>query len=304
MVRRINQNLSIFLYFTMIPALHGQGHDWWATNVGWDGITHWSEYIRYGAAYMGPNALPVPEIASAFLPDQNSIEIATAGHFMPGDPTLNLKLSASWIPARRICFDLNYIPVEWYRTSHEIKTERHVFHTFYDSRRAMGDLTLATRYQLLLAKRTVIAIRWGFRFPTSTMQGAARYTNAPGYFTDVTISTRTDKPLITAWRFHLMTGFYAWQTNQDEQFQNDAFLTGIGLSKQFHQFQIRSSVRGYFGYLNIGDSPVIADLRSVWQGRQLDYLLALYRGLHDYQYTSIELGIRYRFDDQPKSATP
>ncbi len=278
-----------------VTRCQSQDHYWWAENVGWDGVAHWSEYIQYGTAFMGPNALPVPELTDALLPEQHSIGFTTAGHFMPGDQTTNLKLTATWIPASKISVDLNYIPVEWYQTSHEVKTKRKVFHTFYDSRKASGDLILTSNYQVLNRKNTAIALRWAFRFPTSSMQGAARYTNTPGYFAVLSFSHVLQESINNPLKIHWMSGFYAWQTNQDEQFQNDAFLAGLGLSKQFRKLQVASSIRGYTGYLEIGDSPLIVDTVTTYQLKSTEVSFCIIYGLHDYPFTSIEAGVRFFF---------
>lgn len=278
-----------------VTRCQSQDHYWWAENVGWDGVTHWSEYIQYGTAFMGPNALPVPELKDALLPKQHSIGFTTARHLMPGDQTTNLKLTATWIPASKISIDISYIPVEWYQTSHEVKTERKVFHTFYDSKKASGDLIITSNYQVLDRKNTTIALRWGFRFPTSSMQGAARYTNTPGYYAALSFSQVLQEATNSPLKIHWMGGFYAWQTNQDEQFQNDAFLAGLGLSKHFRKLQLASSIRGYSGYLDIGDSPLIVDTVTTYQLKSKEVSFCIIHGLHDYPFTSIEAGVRLFF---------
>ena len=37
--------------------------DWWNQIHNWDGATPWTQYMTYSHAYLGPNALPIPNVA-------------------------------------------------------------------------------------------------------------------------------------------------------------------------------------------------------------------------------------------------
>lgn len=40
----------------------------WIRNVNWDGYTSWQNYIRRAPAYLGPNALALPESMGGCIP--------------------------------------------------------------------------------------------------------------------------------------------------------------------------------------------------------------------------------------------
>ena len=131
------------------------------------------------------------------------------------------------------------------------------------------------------------------------MQGMARFTDAPGYYFDLSagrdLSFGTKKI-----RFMAMLGFYVWQTNSDTRVQNDAFLFGLGGRYPFGSFILESHVRGYVGYLNHGDHPIVwktqlsRDLgRSHPLGKPIGLEFSYQLGLHDFQYHSFELGVVY-----------
>ncbi|TAE61269.1 MAG: hypothetical protein EAZ89_00720, partial [Bacteroidetes bacterium] len=60
MMKNANHFFWLFLLLGSNMALFAQDAAWWSQTVGWDGVSHWSRYIRTSPAYMGPNALPVP----------------------------------------------------------------------------------------------------------------------------------------------------------------------------------------------------------------------------------------------------
>ena len=93
-----------------------------------------------------------------------------------------------------------------------------------------------------------------------------------------------------------MVGFYAYQTYHDQHRQNDCILFGgsVGLTRD--RWSLRSEVRGYWGYFNTGDRPIVAalearlgELDNHWQ-----WVLKGETGLHDWPYSSGHLGLRRR----------
>ncbi|MCD4745738.1 MAG: hypothetical protein K8R58_05520, partial [Bacteroidales bacterium] len=97
-------------------------------NRNWDGITHWSRYIIMSPKYMGPNALPVPEIRNGLLNDEIEFEISTEYHFMKGDNTYNL-FSKLYFPfaKNKIAVELYGVPVEYYQMDSSLRYERKTF---------------------------------------------------------------------------------------------------------------------------------------------------------------------------------
>lgn len=279
--------LCCFLPF----CAHAQDHTWWAQNVQWDGVSHWLSYLQFSPKFLGPNALPIPDLPSGRAPLQHSLSLEGQSHFQTGDRTFNPVLSAVYaaVPGK-IGFELQFLPIEFFQTSHEVKTIRHVFHTFYHTRHATGDTYLQSYLQLLTHEKDFadLLLRVGYRFPTSNQVGAARFTDTPGYYFDLS----TGIPLSTIIRLQAMTGFYVWQTNDPQHAQNDAFLWGAGCTFSPAVWSLNAHVRSYLGYLKNGDDPIVAALRVSRQSGALSWHLQLQHGLHDYAYTSLLIGIK------------
>lgn len=272
------------------PALRAQDHDWWANNVGWDGKSHWSTYIISQPRYLGPNALPIPSLPNGLLQEKGFLALDGFSHSATGDQTFNPVFTGYVLPAPgKVALELQWIPLEYFSMSHARKTERRVFHLFYDSRWATGDVLLNTYIQLLRRPQSSAdaLLRIGYRFPSSSMLGAARFTDAPGYFFDLSAG----KPLGPNWRLSGMLGFYVWQTNRDDRLQNDAFLFGAGLSHTTPGWEWTASFRGYWGYMGSGDDPMAASLslqrrapgRFAWR-------LGVQQGLLDLRYSTLFVG--------------
>ncbi len=292
MKMRFRWYLSIAFLFLFYYQTLAQGHDWWANNVDWDGSTHWSRYIIASPDLMGPNALPIPDLDDGRIQNEHFFKFSAWAHLSKGDHTFNPRLQFTYaMVPERISFDLFMVPVEYFNMSHEKKTERRTFHVFYDRKLAIGDLYLHTNIQLT-KKKWDSRLRLGFKYASSSMQGMARFTDAPGYYFD--LSAGKDLPLgVRKIRFMIMAGFYVWQTNSDTRFQNDAFLFGLGGRYCLGKFMLESHIRGYAGYLNHGDHPIVWKTQVSRERKPFRFELGYQRGLHDFDYHSLELGAVY-----------
>src|SRR5882672_1911415 len=176
------------LYLFGYGRLGAQTLDWWSANVKWDGVTSWKRYLIFSPGFMGPNALPVPEIGNGSIDSITTVGFAGDFHFSKGDPTQNIKLIGNYCIAKGlISAHISYIPMEWFQTSHDVKGERHVYYQAYNDNHQAGDIYMNVTLQLLNKFRKYIhlAARLGYRFPTGTLTGAARYTDSPGYYFDL-----------------------------------------------------------------------------------------------------------------------
>jgi len=284
--------LVLALFFN--AALSAQNFDWWANLVKWDGVTSWKQYITYSARYMGPNAIPVPSMANGSADSTDQFSIAGVFHFSEGDHAQNLTLSANYCLVKNlISFDAAWIPVEWYQMSHSIKEERHVFSDNYYDRKAKGDVLFNMNIQLLNRWRRYVqlALRAGYRFPTSSGVGAARYTNAPGYYFDLSAG----KFLSASNRLKLtgMLGFYVWQLN--EAGQDDAFMFGAGLEYNHKGWHWEMNGAGYLGYLVNGDRPIVFRSALEKKFNKVTARISFSQGLNDYKYTGLEAGTKFIF---------
>lgn len=285
----------ILLFFFQSLCGQTQTFQQWAQTVNWDGVSHWKKYMIIQPAYMGPNALPVPQLSNGSIDSNFFIGSTINLHFSEGDNTQNVTLYASYCLVKdRIAFDLSWVPYEHYTMSQGIKEKRHVFSHFFYDEQASGEVILNTNIQLFNKWRKHIhtALRLGYRFPTSSGLGSARYSDAPGYYFDLSFG----KPLNANFKFNCMLGFYSWQIQSDEHQQDDAFLFGAGMEWNKNQWRIQTNIAGYLGYLeDNGDKPVVARFGIEKQTRRIGYLFRFQQGLHDFDYTSLEAGIKYFF---------
>jgi hypothetical protein len=304
----MNQILMLLhrLFFVLTVAcctqpIHAQDHAWWAENVGWDGDSHWREYLVYAPRFLGPNALPIPPIAWGRPAEDHAITLSGHHHRAVGDRTWNPGITARYaaVPGR-ITFEACWVPIEYYRTSHEWKTERNVFHIFYEDRTAHGDFHLRTNVRLWeeTPRRPGISLRVGYRLASSNKVGAARFTDAPGYHFALSAGKDLFPSSRIHWRGAVMAGLYVWQTNQPVHVQNDGILAGLGLRAGTDRWTAELVGRGYFGYLNTGDRPVAVSLQlerhwGGWSG-----FVRLQEGFGDLVYAQFSGGVTRRLEDQ------
>jgi hypothetical protein len=302
MIGRITMGFIFLLFYFQVTA---QSDAWWATTVNWDGVSHWSRYMITQPAYQGPNALPVPKIGNGSL--DTSLFLSASGnfHFSKGDQTQNIILAGNYcIVKDRVSVDVSWVPYERYRMDHDTKTERHVFHHFYYDNRASGELHVNTNFQIMNKWRKDIhlVLRAGYRFPCGSGFGTARYTDAPGYYFDLSFG----KPFRgTAVKWIGMLGFYSWQMVSDKHRQNDAILFGTGLEWNPRSFSLQTYVGGYVGYMeDSGDKPVVFRLNTEKKFGNTGLILRFQQGLNDFKYSSAEAGIKFYFPTKLKDVSP
>jgi hypothetical protein len=289
------KSILLIVSLSLGHAVKAQTFDWWAQLVDWDGTTEWPRYIITKPKYLGPNALPVPLITNGTIDSVSSLTLTSNFHFSKGDNTQNLAIYGNYSLVRnKISFDAYWVPFEYFNMSHAIKEERHVFSHFYYYRKAMGDLHLNTNIQLLnkWRKHIHLAMRVGYRFPTSSGLGMARFTDAPGFYFDLSFGKPFDKSPL---KIIGMAGLYVWQTNTDGFRQNDAFLFGSGLEWNRNKWKAQVYGTGYLGYMKNGDKPVMLRAFAERKLKRFSVLFRIQKGLHDFNYTSLEAGVKYNF---------
>ncbi|TMI73466.1 MAG: hypothetical protein E6H09_06840 [Bacteroidetes bacterium] len=289
------RRIVVIIFTLSVANSYGQTFDWWAQLVHWDGVSEWPKYMITQPAYMGPNALPVPRIGNGSIDSSFSIAATGSLHFSKGDNTQNFTIYANYCLVKNvISFDASWIPYEHFTMSHAIKEQRHVFSHFYYDQQATGDIELNTTIQLLnrWRKDIQLALRIGYRFPTGTGLGVARYTDGPGYHFDLSFG----KPVNTSLKWIGMLGFYSWQLINVGRRQDDAFLFGTGAEWNTKRVRLQTYVAGYLGYqLNSGDKPVVFRTTVEKKIKRTSFLLGFQQGLHDFKYSSIEVGTKFRF---------
>lgn len=290
--------LAAIISLVLILPVTAQDFGWWNDAHEWDGTTHWTRYMKVSPAWMGPNALPVPEIKKGLLQEDLSLELAIDNHFSKGDKTQNL-YTEIYIPLApgKVGLKVFMVPVEHYAMDSLTNIGR-ISRDKDGEGYSAGDVYFSTWIQLLKNHQSLpdLMITINLKTASGTNLEAARHTDSPGYYFDLsagkTYNTAGNK-LISV-RAYAMAGFYLWQTHSDFYYQNDSFLYGAGAELNFKRFSFNNNIGGYTGYIGMGDSPLV--FRS-----QLTYILgsghriktSFQQGLNDFEYSSVRIALDF-----------
>jgi len=258
----------------------------------------WRSFIHITPGYLGPNALPVPDVKKGLVKAGRNLEVGLDFHFMEGDPTQNI--SGKFYQAfadNKIAIELYGVILEHYAMSDTIRDER-VARDYDGKGIAAGDLYFATMIQLWKNRKLPDAM---LRMAGKTASGghldAARYSDSPGYFFDLSFSrTYQCKNEKMSFIPYGSFGFYSWQTNDDMNLQNDAIMYAAGADLKWSNWTVSNSLSGYFGYKKERDKPMVYTLdlqRSV--GKNTLRMQYLY-GIKDWMYQTVKLSMIFNLN--------
>jgi len=286
----------ILIIFCLFPlfGFSQDDYNWWNIKHGWQpGMRDWRGLMHITPGYLGPNALPVPDVKKGVVQAGTNLEAGFDLHFQAGDPTQDLfaKYYRSFAD-NKIAIELYGVVVEHYAMSDYIRDER-IARDFYGKGIANGDLYFSTLIQVVKGKKFPDTM---FRMAGRTASGSqiegARYSDSPGYFFDFSFSKeysgRNEKMSFLPFASF---GFYSWQTNDDLNLQNDAFMYGGGADLKWSRWSVSNSLSGYSGYKKERDRPMVYtfDLNHSLK-RHILRLQYLY-GLRDWNYKTVKFSI-------------
>lgn len=302
----IMKNLLILIIFSF-SFLFVRGQDpnadygWWNDLHDWqNGDPGWRNWIIISPGYLGPNALPVPDVKKGFLSEKTEFEITASNHFHPSDPTQDIS-GRIFIPfaKNRIAVEMYGVIIEQFAFSEEIRNER--FSRIENGKgTAVGDFYFSTLIQLSKDRKFPNTL---FRFATKTASGnmleGARYTDSPGYFFDLSFSKDFGSQETVVFRPFGLFGFYSWQTNDELNLQNDAFLYALGVDLEKNNWLVSCSWSGYSGYKNERDKPMQLnfDLRKDFQSTAIRFQYL--HGLRDWEYKTIKFSFIWKMKAIP-----
>jgi len=295
--------LSLLMLF---PALlSAQDMTWWNVKHDWDGTTPWFRMMNTSAAYLGPNALPIPDVMEGKPGSAYEFEFRPEAHLSKGDQTYNLYTRIKVPLGSRASFETFLVPIEYYKMDTLTRDER-LARGYNAEGAAGGDFWFGTNVQILQesAYRPDVQMSFYFKTASGTNLSDARYTDAPAYYIMInagkdifTIGHARDKS--TKLRVFGNLGAYIWQTHSDVHNQDDAWAYGLGLSIQDGVKYARVVFAGYYGYLNNGDRPSVLRLqlgtRKVGEtrNRKLFWSFRYEIGINDFEYHTFGLGLTY-----------
>lgn len=261
----------------------------------WDGITHWSKYQVTSPGYLGPNALPVPLIHKAIVPEKFYWTGLYEYYYGPGDITQDFKTHMI-IPVSkgRIGLEFKYVPVEFFSMDSAVSRFRRTFSGREAEGNSFGDIYFGTIIQVIKNHAFLpdLTLAMSCKTASGTNRQNARNTDTPGYYFDGAIgdSYGRNTGFFQHVRWYAELGFYSWQTYLDNYPQNDALLFGAGIDFDFKDFYVNQSVTGYSGYMNNGDKPVVYRVDLGIRMGQAAVVFGYEKGLRDYPFQSVRAG--------------
>ncbi|MFM8431658.1 MAG: hypothetical protein ACKOA1_02580 [Bacteroidota bacterium] len=284
-----------FIYLILNASVCNAQEDysWWNTIHDWDGITPWNLYMKISPSYFGPNALPVPELRDGSIDTLIRFETAVGVHFSEGDHTYDSRLRLS-IPVvkGKVVLESSVVPLEFYQMD-SVTRDLRAARDRDGKGRAGGDIIFTTRVVLMRGQgiKPDISFEASFRTASGTQLGAARYTDAPGYW----FSLSTGRDFKTAGRFiirpYVTAGFYAFQTYDLRRLQDDCLLWGSGVDLKGDLWCWSVQLTGYVGHNDNGDRPALFRSYLRRQIGSWSVQMRYQEGLHDFGYRSFHIGI-------------
>lgn len=315
MNNRFRVILMAIAFFMAVNGLRGQENfSWWNARQNWDGVTHWSNYMIFSPYYFGPNALNVPFMEKGKVGDRG--EFSTYGDlwFSKGDRTQDVG-SHLYLPvvSGLIALEAWGVDAEHYAIDTDRAIERRVRHE-HAGGMTVGDIYFGAVLALVRNRKGPDV---AFRFVLRTASGGAlydaRYTDAPGYYFD--LSAGKDFRLGTNkknyFRVYGMLGFYSWQMNLNLYRQDDAVLFGVGGDFHLNHHVFTAGIAGYWGYLGKTEMVIVNPLKPVpyrdqpvvwrisWMVHRDRWKLGLQLqgGIHDYLYSKVQGRVTYFIPD-------
>ncbi len=290
--------LIILLIFTSGSLMAQEDWSWWNNLHNWEpGMPGWRNWMIISPGYLGPNALPVPEVKRGFLENETEIEITASNHFHSGDPTQDIS-GRAYIPFAKgkIAIEMYGVLLEHYAFSEEIRNER-ISRDSDGKGTAFGDFYFTTLVQLVKDRKFPNTLfRAALKTASGTNLEGARYADSPGYFFDFSVSEDFGTTENYLFRPFAMLGFYSWQTNDELNLQNDALLYGAGADVLKNNWRFTASWSGYLGYKNNGDRPMQLnfDLRKDYNKTAIR--IQYQHGLHDWLYKTVRFSFIWKLN--------
>lgn len=268
-------------------------YSWWNQIHHWDGITSWQNYMTISSAYLGPNALPVPENSKGIVDSSAQFEIGADLHFNKGDHTQD-GFVRGFLPFNeyRFALSLEVIPIEFFQTDTIIRDMR-ASRGRSGKGKAGGDIYFTTYVQVLRdhANLPDISIRAALRTASGTNLGEARYTDGPGYYFDLSIGKNIKLKNDWSMRWYGMIGFYVYQTFDILHLQDDCLLYGGGIDLNYKNFFLSEELTGYSGYLKNGDKPQVFRSSLGWNGKKVLVKASLQNAIRDFPSERVRFSV-------------
>lgn len=292
----------VLLLFTPVILFSQNGNEqfkWWNNKHNWDGVTPWHQYIGLSTAYMGPNALPVPEVKDASLSKYPELDYSSNYYFQKGDHTADANIKFTY-PFDRVQVSAWIVPLEYFHITDTLIRDKRAIRYENPEGTASGDLYMGTHVKIIDNPQWPdVVLGFVFRTASGSKLSMARFTDMPGYYFDLSVghTFRPDHEKLKKIRLYGMAGFYVYQTYDLLHNQNDALLYGLGANMDFENISITNQLGGYYGYLDIGDRPLVYRFKFKFKQQHFDWFLRYQYGINDFPYQSTGIGFTWKIPD-------
>jgi hypothetical protein len=284
----------LLLLLTIPVFCFSEDYMWWNIKHGWEPwMPGWRSFIRITPGYLGPNALPVPEVKKGVVLPGSNIEVGFSSHFREGDPTQDIFANYYRSFANnRIAIEIYGVVVEHYAMTEFVRDER--FARDFDGRGfANGDLYFSTLIQLVKDKKFPdTMVRMAGRTASGSQLEGARYCDSPGYYFDFSFSKEySSAEKSVSFLPFASFGFYSWQTNDLANLQNDALMYGLGADLKWTKWSISNSISGYSGYKKERDKPMVYSFDLNRKLKKKTIRIQYIHGLRDWTYKTLKASV-------------
>lgn len=281
--------LLILAFATSSLSLKAQ-FQWWNDLHGWDGFTPWSEYLNFAHAYLGPNALPIPE----FVDEERNYFRSQTQHSLRTDDRFHNWHNELYWKRGKTRFLLTHQSIEHFNTTTEVRDLR-ASRGFSGAGTQAGDFLLNVSTQLYSKGRSTYHLTAHTKTAAGPLRDA-RFTDAPGYAYFITGVHRFYTNFGIFRERHTLqwdAGFQVYQTMWNAYPQNDGFLGNIKWTSRVRKMEYSLGMRTFTGYFLDGDWPRILDASISHGGRRGRLEIYSTIGLNDYPFAFSGLGYTY-----------
>lgn len=265
---------------------------------------------KIAPGYFGPNAFPVPEMLDDAVSPTLQVTAAAVYHWgdfgdRATDAVGRLRIPLFTSRANLVL----WMPIESYRLSPEWKAHARIGDNPKTKGTEVGSAFISADILLMkeTARRPAMSARAAIKTASEDDWTTARYYDCPGYYFDGAFGKGVNfkSGRLENLRFGVSAGFLCWQTDNGRQ--NDAVMYAAELKARFHRIELLQNLRGYSGWEGDGDRPMVTKTQISGRfspqhsksGRRLPVFLpfiAYEKGLRDYPYQQISVGLTIDFD--------
>ena len=272
--------------WAQVPA----GYAWWQRKHAVTSATP-LDYVRRMPAYMGPNALPVPEVYDTRVAYRTGV-LAGGEYFSgKGESTVNPDLGICYpLQKNRISIAFRSKLFESYRMTEALRDARFVRDSAgTGSSRGESFLDIRCRVWQGLWVLPDLSVAAGIKFPSGNNLVNARHTQAPAYWIIGIAGKDVWRNSACTLRITASLGGYFWQWGDYRRC--NALLFGAGCVLIKNHINWYNGLQGYNGFSGNGDAPLLYRSRLEVQGKKGSAYLGYQWGIRNYITHTLQMGI-------------